>query len=110
MPFRLGGNNAKDESATGVLFNSFVEGNYILQLNGSRVIRGGGNAAGDFVQGERSFFPSQGSHLRAKAAMKDIAEGFNGSASLGTFPAGASRFEEKGNPGWKIGPGFKKVK
>lgn len=40
MPFRLGGNNAKDESATGVLFNLFVEGNYILQLNGSRVILG----------------------------------------------------------------------
>lgn len=72
--------------------------------------QGGGNVAKDFVQGERSFFPSPWSHLRAKAAMKNSAEDFNDSVRLGTFTAGAYRFEEKGNPGWKIGPGFKKVK
>jgi len=62
----------------------------------------------DFVKGERSFFPAPGSYLLGKAGMKNLAEDFNRTERIGSMDAGAYRFDPKGNPGWRIAPGFKK--
>jgi hypothetical protein len=40
--FYLGGNNAKDGSTTGVMFDSIIEGNYIHHLNGPGISQGDG--------------------------------------------------------------------
>jgi hypothetical protein len=70
--------------------------------------QGGGAVGADFVKGERSFYPAPGSCLIGKAAMKNAVADFNGTKRSQSFDAGAYRFNAKGNPGWKIAPGFKK--
>ncbi len=70
--------------------------------------QGGGNAAADFVKGKLSFFPAPGSYLIGKGRKRDRPADFNGTKRTGSRDAGAYRSDPKGNPGWLIGPGFKK--
>lgn len=71
---------------------------------------GGGDAAKDFLPGERNFFPSTDSHLIGKASTMILKLDFDGTERSKSRDAGAYRVDPKGNPGWQIAPGFKQVK
>lgn len=65
----------------------------------------------DFVDAaSRDFYPSAGSPLRDAAdPLFGIADDFNGQSRSGSRDAGAYTWVGAENPGWHVGPGFKKT-
>ena len=76
--------------------------------SGSQHLTLAGNAVG---KGKPPVFPTSGSMLVGAADSRFAArDDFNGTDRRGSEDIGAYRYREEGNPGWKIGSGFKKIR